>query len=411
VKLRLALLALAAVVFSACGVATSASSQPNLVAGAVYPLSGPQGEGGHQELTGVRAALALTHSSVQLKIVSAETPAAAVAAVDQLIDRSHVTVIVGTYGSTLSEAAAAEANRRHVLYWETGAVADSVTYNRPWVFRTVATGGTLGRMAVDFTGDVLAKQAGLAHPTAAIVEVDDVYGRSVADAEASLAATYGIQVVDRVRYSATSYDASSLVARLAADKPNYLWDVSYLADGVAIWRAVLAQAWRPLAAVGTSSAFCMPEFGAQLGAGAVGVYAADKPNQAVSPNALNPAARELLAQAEKKYTALGGGTTMEIPGMAGFVGGWVLFHDVLPRAKGFSSAALRDAALALDIPEGSEINGGGVQFGPPGAAGMGQNLRAASMVAQWQGVERLGVVYPPTYATSAPSSTSAMTNW
>ena len=97
--------------------------------------------------------------------------------------------------------------------------------------------------------------------------------------------------------------------------------------------------------------------------------------------------------------------------MAGFVGGWVLFHDVVPRAATLTSAGLRAAALGLDIPEGSEINGGGVKFGVPGSSDQGQNLRAASMVAQWQGVEQLGVVYPPTYATSAPSSTSAMTNW
>lgn len=410
-KLRLAALALGVIVLAACGSATAASTPPPLVVGAIYPLDGPQAEGGHQEFTGVRAALALTHRNVQLKVLSVETPAAAAQAVDTLIDRDHVPVIVGTYGSTLSEAAAAEANRRHVLYWETGAVADSVTYQRPWVFRTVATGGTLGRMAVDFTGDVLAKQAGLARPTAAIVEVDDVYGRSVADAEAAAAAAYGIRVVDRVSYPAGSYDAAAMVGRLAADRPDYLWDVSYLADGVAIWRAVLAQSWRPRAAVGTSSAFCMPEFGAQLGAGAVGVYAADKPNQAVSPNALSPSARSLLAEATSEYRALGGGSTMEIPGMAGFVGGWVLFHDVLPRASAPTSAGLRDAALGLDISEGSEINGGGVKFGVPGSSDQGQNLRAASMVAQWQGVERLGVVYPPTYATSAPASTSEMTSW
>ena len=416
-KFRLAVLALAAVVLGACGSASSASNQPVLVVGAVYPLSGPQAEGGHQELTGVRAALALAQRSgvlkqrIDLRVRDVETPAAAAAAVDRLAHVDRVSLIVGTYGSTLSEAAAARANADHVLYWETGAVADSVTYDRPWVFRTVATGGTLGRMAVDFTSDVLAKQAGLTHPTAAIVEVDDVYGRSVADAEAATAESYSIRVIDRVRYSATSYDASALVTRLAGDRPDYLWDVSYLQDGVAIWRSVLAQSWRPRAAVGTSSAFCMPEFGAQLGAGAVGVYAADKPNQAVSPNALDPSARALLTKATAEYTTLGGGSTMEIPGMAGFVGGWVLFHDVVPHAAALTSAGLRDAAFQLDIPEGSEINGGGVKFGVPGTSDQGQNLRAASMVAQWQGVERLGVVYPPTYATAAPSSTSGMTNW
>ncbi|HEX6488976.1 MAG TPA: ABC transporter substrate-binding protein [Candidatus Dormibacteraeota bacterium] len=408
---RPAALLLAAVLLAACGGAVTPSGPPPLVVGAIYPLSGPQAEGGKQEFAGVRAALALSHARVDLRVVTVETPAEAAAAVDRLVTQDHVTVIVGTYGSTLADAAAARADSLHVLYWETGAVADGITYGRPWVLRTVATGGTLGRMAVEFASQVLVAKAALVHPTASIVEVDDIYGRSVADAEAAAAAQAGIQVIDRVHYAPNNYDTSGMVARLAAGRPDFLFDVSYLSDGVAIWKSVLAQSWRPVAAIGTSSAFCMPEFGAQLGAGAVGVYAADKPNQAVSPNALDAPARALLARATAEYRTLGGGATMEIPGMAGFVGGWVLFHDVLPPAAGTSSEALRSAALALDIAEGSLINGGGVKFGAPGSSDEGQNLRAASMVAQWQGVQQLGVVYPPTYATAAPSDTSGMSGW
>jgi hypothetical protein len=151
----------------------------------------------------------------------------------------------------------------------------------------------------------------------------------------------------------------------------------------------------------------MPEFGRRLGAGALGVYAADKPDQNVSPTALSPAARTLLAQAEKQY-----GSTMEIPTVAGFVGGWVLFHDVLARVHGtVTSAALRQAALSLDIPDGNEINGAGVEFGEPGSADQGQNLRAASMVAEWQGVGLMRVVYPPAYATGAPFTMAPGTSW
>lgn len=404
----LALLLLAA----ACGTATSAGGPPQLVVGAIYPLTGPQAPGGKQELTGVRAALALAHQAVTLRVRSVETPADAVAAVDLLIDQDHVSVIVGTYGSALSAAAAGEANRRHVLYWETGAVADAVTYGRPWVLRTVATGGTLGRTAVDFASDVLMPRYGLKHATAVIVQVDDLYGDSVANAEADYAARAGIQVIDRIHYLADAYDAYAMVGRIAAEKPDFLLDVSYIDDGVAIWKTVLAQAWRPRATIGTSSAFCMPEFGSRLGAGAIGVYAADKPDQNVSPNALSPAARALLGQAEGEYRALGGGATMEIPSVAGFVGGWVLFHDVLPQVHGtMTSAALRQVALRLDVPEGSEINGAGIEFGAPGSPDQGQNLRAASMVAEWQGVDLMRVVYPPAYATGAAFTMAPGQSW
>src|SRR5205823_9746139 len=137
----------------------------------IYPTTGPQASGGKQELTGVRTALALAarsgalKPSVDLKVVGAETPAQAAAAVDTLVRRDHVVAIIGTYGSTLSDAAAARADALGVLYWETGAVADAVTRNRPWVFRTVATGGSFGRMAAQFTGQYLAPGQGVRRPT------------------------------------------------------------------------------------------------------------------------------------------------------------------------------------------------------------------------------------------------------
>jgi branched-chain amino acid transport system substrate-binding protein len=141
-----------------------AGRKPPLVIGAIYPLTGPQADGGKRELGGVRAALAVAglSQSIRLDVVSVETPNAARAAVDSLIDRDHVSVIVGTYGSTLAEAAAARADERHVVYWETGAVADQVTQQRQYVFRTVATGMTLGTTAVSFTDQVLAPAAALA---------------------------------------------------------------------------------------------------------------------------------------------------------------------------------------------------------------------------------------------------------
>lgn len=402
-----ALLLILGLLAVACGQAVRAAAPP-LVVGAIYPTTGPQAAGGNQELLGVRAALSLAERTgaltrpVDLKVEDAESPPQAAAAVDRLVSRYHVQAIIGTYGSTLADAAAARANSLGVVYWETGAVADVVTHDRPWVFRTVASGGSLGRMAVEFTGRVLVPAERIGRPTAAIVQVDDIYGASVADAEAQQARAYGIRVVDRIRYNPAAFDPAAVAQRLAADAPAYLWDVSYLDDGVAIWRAVLDTAWRPRAVMGTSSAFCMPEFGRRLGAGAVGLYAADKPYEGFNPDALSPSARALALQASGEYRALGGGG-MEIPGVAGFVGGWVLFHDVIGKLHGRITAwALRAQALGLDIPTGAEINGGGVRFGPAGTPDQGQNERAAAVVGQWLAVGVMKPVYPAGYATATP---------
>ena len=408
---RLVLLA-AALALAACSQVQLPRSGPALVVGAIYPLSGTQAEGGHEELGGVRAALRVARDRgvpgadrVELQVEDVRTPAEAVAAVDRLIDRYHVPLVIGTYGSTLSAAAAARADARHVVYWETGAVADQVTAGRQYVFRTVATGSSLGRMAVDFTQHVLLGAAGLAAGAArvAIVGVDDVYGQSVADAEESGAREAGMQVVARIRYSPYAYSASGIADQVAAARPDYLWDVSYLADGIAIWRSVLDHRIPLRAAIGTSSAFCMDDFGRTLGAQAVGLYAADKPAGTVPVGSLRSEARALLDSARQAYRSLAGPGDMPIPAVAGFVGGWVLVHDVLPEVAGrVTSDRIRDAAYALDVPQGSEINGGGVRFSPAGSPDAGQNLRTAAVVGQWQAVDRMKVVYPSAFAESAP---------
>jgi branched-chain amino acid transport system substrate-binding protein len=103
----------------------------------------------------------------------------------------------------------------------------------------------------------------------------------------------------------------------------------------------------------------------------------------------------LLVQAKAAY----GSSTMDISAVAGFVGGWTLFHGVLPRINGAITAdSMRAAALNVDVPVGDSINGGGVRFAGAGALDEGQNTRAAAVVGQWKAAGLMRVVYPPAYA-------------
>jgi branched-chain amino acid transport system substrate-binding protein len=386
---RSALILLLLLVAAACGQQPQSSQRQDLVLGAIYPLSGPQAAGGkEEELAGVNAALELAESTgalkahVRLQVVDATTPQAASAAVDELVRDYHVPAILGTYGSTLSAAASARAETLKTVYWETGAVADPITAQRQYVFRTVATGSSLGRMAVTFTHDVLVPRMKPATPRVVIVRVNDIYGLSVGGGEETFAHSLGMNVVDVITYDAHVYDSNVIAARVAADHPDVLWDVSYLDDGVAIWQALLHYGVKLKAAIGTSSAFCMLAFSQELGAGSIGVYAADKPDADISPAALS---------------------SMTIPAVAGFVGGWTLFDDVLNQLSGSATSdTIRTAALRVDVSIGDSINGGGVKFGGAGALDEGQNTRSAAVVGQWQAVGDMKIVYPAAYATGIP---------
>jgi len=404
-----AICCLALLIVVACAQQNQSNQSHNLVLGAIYPLSGPQAEGGKQELAGVKAALHLAQSTgalkvqVRLQVVDATTPQGATAAVDELVRDYHVQAILGTYGSTLSAAASTRAEALKTVYWETGAVADPITAQRHYVFRTVATGSSLGRMAVTFTHDVLVPKMQPASPRVVIVRVNDIYGRSVGGGEETLAHQLGMSVVDVIEYDPHAYDPQVIASRVAADRADVLWDVSYLDDGVAIWQALLRAGVKLKAAIGTSSAFCMLAFSQRLGLGSVGVFAADKPDETISPAALSPAARSLLAQARSTYSAANGGATMTIPAVAGFVGGWTFFSNVLNQLPASATAdSIRTAALGVDVPVGDSINGGGVKFGGAGALDEGQNTRSAAVVGQWQAVGDMKIVYPAAYATGVP---------
>src|SRR5260370_12686032 len=94
-------------------------------------------------------------------------------------------------------------------------------------------------MAVTFTHDVLIPDYKLEAPRVVVIRVNDIYGRSVGGGEQTLASSLGISVVDVIEYDPRAYDAPAIAARVAADHPDFVWDVSYLDDGVAIWQALL----------------------------------------------------------------------------------------------------------------------------------------------------------------------------
>jgi branched-chain amino acid transport system substrate-binding protein len=388
--------------------ATAAHTPAPILVGAVYPLSGPQGAGGQDELGGVQTALALVNADggisgrpVRLAVKDAPTPAAGVAAVDSLVLQDHVPVILGSYSSVVAVAASAEANRLHTIWWETGAVADAVTAHQlPDVFRTVAAGSNLGRTSAQFTLDTLLPAWRIAPERAriALVYEDDSYGSSVAAGAAAEAAAAGLPVVARIAYSVTNVDPTAIARQIGAARPDVLWDASYLNDGIAIWRAIAASGVALKGAVGTSSAFCMPAFGQALGPLATGLFASDKADASVNPAALTPATRAVLARATAWYAARHHGG-MDLSAIAGFVGAWALLHDVAPQAGAWDAAGIRAAALAVNLPNGSEVNGAGLRFAPSTAPDAGQNVRAANVVWQWQPQGQV-VVYPQPYATT-----------
>src|SRR5205085_360542 len=123
----------------------------------------PQGSGGLAEHRGVLLAAQLANERggiagrpIEIRSVDAASADAAPAAIASLAAQG-VRLVLGSYGSTISAPAAAAADRRGMLFWETGAVGYMPSTGRGrLVFRVAPSGLILGGSAIDFVTNELA---------------------------------------------------------------------------------------------------------------------------------------------------------------------------------------------------------------------------------------------------------------
>ncbi len=143
--------------------------QRDVVVGAIYPTGGTQGPGGLEEYRGVGLAVQYVNRQggvrgrpIRLRLEPADSADAAPGAVVRLAE-AGITLVVGSYGSTISRPVAGLARRRGLAFWETGAVGDLTmeSTGSDRIFRFVPTGVSLGRAAVTFMRDqVVPRQGG-----------------------------------------------------------------------------------------------------------------------------------------------------------------------------------------------------------------------------------------------------------
>jgi branched-chain amino acid transport system substrate-binding protein len=401
---------LAFLVFASMLVGASCTNDPAPIrVGAVYPLSGSQGPGGRDEYRGVELAAQFANDgggidgrTIELLPIDVSGGNEAPSAIDRLADLG-IRFVLGTYGSTISQPAAAEAARRGLLFWETGAVGSMPPPDDggSLFFRVAPSGGVLGSDAVAF---IARRLAPMLHRTASslrfgVVSVDDVYGTTVGDGAVREIRSLGLPFAGRTVYDPEHLDADGLVRRIARTRPDVLFVAAYLRDGISLRRAMVRQRLPLVANIGTSSSYCMPAFGKSLGRDAVGLYASDKlDSEYIDPAGLTPAGRVIFRRARDAYEGRYG-NEMSAAALAGFSSAWALFHAVMPSADDLTPSAVAQAAVRTELPVGSLPNGSGLRFGAAGTPVAGSNLRAMSVIWEWVAPGERAVVWPPRFAT------------
>lgn len=396
--------AIIAAVFAVAAGALVARSAGAIEIGAVYPTAGSHGRGGIDEYRGAAMAVELVNAEggvngrpVRLRLEAAESSDQAAGAVRRLAAR-RVPLIVGSYGSTISAPAADAASRAGIVFFETGAVGKlgMAATNSDLVFRFPPTGAHLGAAAVAFARDQImpAIKRDAASLRYAVTYVNDVYGRAVGDGAIDELKRANLSNAGVFPYTVGD-DYAALVRRIAASRPDVLLVSAYLADGVAIRKETVKQRIPLLASVGTSSSYCMHEFGAALGDDAVGLFASDKPDgHVLDPAKLTPDAAAALRWSRDEFQRRFQ-HEMTAPALTGFAGTWALLKHVLPKAGALDPAAIAAALRETDIARGALPNGSGMNFEDESS----QNLNATSVIWQWVKPFTRAVVWPPAFAT------------
>ncbi len=390
----------AALLASGCAPATA--QPPPLRIGAIFPLSGSTASDAGDEYLGAQIAAQMVNAAggiqgrqVSLDVRNVEFTGQVAGAVASL--RSDgVPVVIGAYSSQLSIPAAAAVANAGMVYWETGAVADQVTgQGSPLVFRVGADGADLGGNSGRFVLQQLVPRFGSStgSSSAFLVTADDAYAHSVADGARAALSAGGMPVTGEAVYNPFAPDWGPVIAQLAAAKPSVLLLSSHVPDGVAFRRAFLAAGLQVKAFIGTTMAQCT-DFGAALGADAVGVFASDRPEYGFNQSALSGSARTLFERFATAWSKNRPGAPTE-EGISGFSAAWALFADALPGASHLDAQGIAASARALDLPNGSLPNGAGLLFstrpassvrtpGPPRTSGSGR-LRSST---RWCGPRR-----------------------
>jgi branched-chain amino acid transport system substrate-binding protein len=402
---------------------TRAAQTSPIEIGAIYPLSGPQGGEGMSEERGAAMAADYVNKhggvdgrQIQLKVIDVPTAESVPTAMNALRS-AHIQIVVGTHGSTMSAVAAQQAQQDHMLVWETGAVGDLEmgSSDSDWstgdtgpapvegmgssFFRMSPQGASLGRAGMDF----VLRQLGPRLPggpvlRVAVAYVDDAYGTAVAQGVIDQVHADHVTLAGVYPYPEYGADFTQLADEMKRSGANVLYASAYLADGEALRRATIAQHVPLVASVGTSSSYCLPEFGDQLQGAAVGLFASDKAAAySINPAGLLPEGRSTLewVQAEwaKQY-----GVAMDAYATSGFANAYALFAHVLPVAKTFTPRGVAAAATHVTLPPGSLADGSGMGF-PQKGPQVGENQAAASVIWEWVAPGKEVVVWPPSFAT------------
>ncbi len=364
---------------------------PPIVVGALFPLTGTIATGGQTSAQGVQLAVDEINASggiksmggAKIKLALADStsdPAAAADATARLIDDQHPIAIVGSYASGLSITVSQAAERRGIPF-VTMSFSDELT-SRGFknVFQITPKASVIGTDTLQYASQ-LAQRAGQKLNDIAIVYENTPYGTAQATGLKKEADKEHVNVVLFEEYPQGLTDATPLVQKIVAAKPQVIFPMSLYTDAVLLIRG-LAQRNYKVQMVGGSGGFVIPAFYQAAGALSNGVMSMNSSNY------------DTYGAFEKQYFA----KYKTFAPHEAYENGVCMFviAAALEASKATTSDALRPAIAALNVKGGpfAGMPGGGIKFDATGL-----NVLAYPIMVQWNDAQ-LVTIWPQAKGTA-----------
>jgi branched-chain amino acid transport system substrate-binding protein len=234
-------------------------AQTSVKLGVINCVTGTQAPIGEYISNGYKLAVEdLQKKGIKVELVSEDDtgkPQVSMSAFEKLATRDRVAAVVGPYSSACANAVSKLAEKYKVpLLVPVASKEDITRQNQKFVFRLSAT-------TEDYASILISMAQKLGQPkTMAILNENTDFGTSGAKSAKAYAAQVGLQVVAEEAYQAGSPDYRSTLAKVKATKPDLVFMVSYVADGILLMRQAREVGLQPQAFLGAGAGFASSEF-------------------------------------------------------------------------------------------------------------------------------------------------------
>jgi branched-chain amino acid transport system substrate-binding protein len=365
------------------GVHAAAAKEVNI--GVLYPTSGSQARFGQMCVNAIKLAVDDINNAGGIKALGdakinaiyadiQSDPGVTRNQAERLMATGNLAAGTGCYVSTYT-LVATEVAERYKIPFVTGSVADKITDRGfKFTFQVSPKASHFGEMQMEFA----AKVAGPGK-RAAVVYEDTDYGTATSKGVIEGAKKYGFEVVMNEPYTAKFTDATPLVNKIKATKPDLMFPVSYITDALLIIRT-MKQLNVNASVFGGGAGYIIPDFYKDMGKDGEYIYSAASWNYDINCGEVPKIAEAY----EKRY----GEFLMEHAGEA-YVMIWVI-ADAVERAASTDPVKVRDAMAKTNLTKGpgSVMPGCHVEFDDKG-----WNKHVHPVMLQWQ-KGQLRTVFP-----------------